>query len=298
MLIDGHCHPTDDIDSLKSIAHLECRMAIMSTRLDDLDLVAQQAALHPKKVIPAFGIHPWFSHLLTLDESKSKNEHYRSILRPDIESDDPLLQLLPEPVSADAHFSRVRSLLENHPHALLGEVGLDAAFRLRVGGKLTQYRVKLNHQREVLRRQLEIAAHLHRPISLHGVKAPQALFDDVAAFDQDPTKGLKLGNICLHSYGGSAEFYQSHWSTRLHSKVYISVATLINGKMHKDKLHAMLAGSTVDRVLSESDYNSAGDIQLDLVRQSAALFAQHFHLTEEEIEAQIESNFNEFVREF
>lgn len=295
MLIDGHCHPTDDVESLKFIKNLECRMAIMSTRLDDLELVAEQAALHPSKIIPAFGIHPWYCHLLTLNASKSKYEHYRSILKPELTTDDPVLQLLPEPVKADVHIDLICSLLERHPQALLGEVGLDAAFRLRVGDAFTQFKVRMEHQREILRRQLEIAARLHRPVSLHGVQAPQALFEDVLAYDNDVSRGLKLGSICLHSYAGVADFYKSHWSKKLQSKVFISVAALINGKMSKDKLHAILTESTVDRVLSESDYNSAGNFQLDLVRQSAAIFAQHFHLAENQMEAQLESNFNEFL---
>ncbi|KAM0257535.1 hypothetical protein ACHAQJ_004349 [Trichoderma viride] len=88
---DAHCHPTDTMASLASLATLRPQvLAIMATRSQDQHLVAEVAAQHgisdsslnlnsnssssdsshvdparkACKVVPAFGWHPWFSYQL------------------------------------------------------------------------------------------------------------------------------------------------------------------------------------------------------------------------------------------
>ncbi|KAL7949879.1 Metallo-dependent hydrolase [Trichoderma barbatum] len=91
---DAHCHPTDTMASLASLATLRTRvLAIMATRAQDQQLVADVAAEHgitdsishlssPSnpdtdssrkgcKVVPAFGWHPWFSYQLYDDSVPS-----------------------------------------------------------------------------------------------------------------------------------------------------------------------------------------------------------------------------------
>ncbi|GFP53586.1 hypothetical protein ACSS6W_001143 [Trichoderma asperelloides] len=91
---DAHCHPTDTMASIASLATLNARvLAIMATRSQDQHLVAKVAAEHgisdsdsplnyqggsssadpasaapasktACRVVPAFGWHPWFSYQL------------------------------------------------------------------------------------------------------------------------------------------------------------------------------------------------------------------------------------------
>src|SRR4051794_37105208 len=70
---DAHCHPTDTMASIASIANMRARMlTIMSTRSEDQELVSSVAAQHgiksraelveatggtPCQVVPAYGWH-------------------------------------------------------------------------------------------------------------------------------------------------------------------------------------------------------------------------------------------------
>ncbi|EAA32686.1 Metallo-dependent hydrolase [Neurospora crassa] len=232
---DAHCHPTDTMASISSINNMQARLlTIMATRGQDQDLVASVAEQHgitdlnelressssetPKKVVPAFGWHPWFSHQL-YDDSKDEEEeeegeevtdvqahnrktkHYSTVLSPPPDAD--FIASLPDPIPLSKFLQETRQRLLAHPTALVGEIGLDKAFRLpwgkvnesssssrndgdltpggREGRMLSPYHVKMAHQVDVLKAQLRLAGELGRPVSLHGVQAHGVLFDALAS---------------------------------------------------------------------------------------------------------------------
>ncbi|KAF3482979.1 Cut9-interacting protein scn1 [Arthroderma uncinatum] len=165
------------------------------------------------RVIPCFGWHPWFSHQI-FDDTKHdeprdgeylasmKIEHYKNVLAPLIDDED-LLHELPVPCSLVDLVSRTRARLQKHPYALVGEIGLDKTFRIpkawssagsdgnentassdssitpgtRNGRALSPYRVKMDHQRAVIKVQLRLAGELQRPVSLHSVQAHGAIIE-------------------------------------------------------------------------------------------------------------------------
>ncbi|KAL7893688.1 TatD family [Trichoderma sp. SZMC 28014] len=160
---DAHCHPTDTMSSIASLATLNARvLAIMATRSQDQHLVAQVAAEHGVsdsdsplnyedgsnsskrtcKVVPAFGWHPWFSYQLyddtasnsenastTTTEDAFKTAHYRTVLQP-TPKDPSFLSSLPPPTPLSSFIASTRKQLTSFPHALVGEIGLDKGFRL------------------------------------------------------------------------------------------------------------------------------------------------------------------------
>lgn len=240
-IYDAHCHPTDTMTSIPSIASsMHARtLTVMATRSQDQELVAAVAdqfgvkskeaitttsqpdgtrldalslsanSHHPEKLVPAFGWHPWFSHQL-YDDSTSDQEHtfdakspdhdgqklrhYHAVLVPSPSSrqDEEFVRELPEPQPLSSFIAQTRRYLEAYPWALVGEIGLDRAFRLpnhepapddgmtpgrRNGQRLSPYRVSMDHQARILKAQLSLAGEMGRAVSVHGVQGPGNLYD-------------------------------------------------------------------------------------------------------------------------
>lgn len=219
---DAHCHPTDTMASISRIKDMQARLlTIMATRGQDQDLIASVAEQHGiqdltelresgssenlKKVVPAFGWHPWFSHQLYDDSQEPevtdiqahKTKHYSSVLSPTPDAE--FIASLPDPIPLSKFIQETQQRLLAHPNALVGEIGLDKAFRLpwgkvdecsrngdltpggREGRMLSPHHVKMPHQVELLKAQLRLAGELGRPVSLHGVQAHGVLFDALAS---------------------------------------------------------------------------------------------------------------------
>lgn len=219
---DAHCHPTDTMASIAEIPQMKARtLTVMSTRGEDQDLVFDIAIESSKKgtsnnggkedrVLPCFGWHPWFSYqilddtttpeITDKDEEDLKKVHYKKVLIPSPKDDDTgnhFISSLPSPKPLSNLIAQTRTRLNTHPTALIGEIGLDRAFRLpnpwttqgletrdktvtpgsREGRKLSPHRVHLEHQKVVLKTQLQLAGEMGRAVSVHSVQAHGAVFD-------------------------------------------------------------------------------------------------------------------------
>ncbi|KHN97926.1 Deoxyribonuclease, TatD [Metarhizium album ARSEF 1941] len=174
------------------------------------------------QVVPSFGWHPWFSHQLyddvaaeptykpprqtpTRDETDeaallaAKKVHYQAVLTPPPQ-DDGFVASLPTPMPLSSFISSTRVRLQSFPLALVGEIGLDKAFRLpqkwdpasfesrdgtltpggREGRLLSRHRVRKPHQEAILLSQLRLAGEAGRPVSIHGLQAHGILYDVVS----------------------------------------------------------------------------------------------------------------------
>lgn len=126
-----------------------------ATMPDDWPAVAELArARLPFVLVPAFGVHPWYVQGL---------------------SDDWDEQLV--------------GLLDAHPVAAVGEIGLDG-LRDEVPAAL---------QEEVFLRQLDIAEALHRPVILHGARVWGRLTERIKPYAR------RLPAVVVHGFSGSAE---------------------------------------------------------------------------------------------
>lgn len=169
----------------------------MATRSQDQDLVSQLAESE-RKTIPSFGWHPWFSHQIYDDKTppESKTAHYQAVLTPP--PDDTFIKSLPDPIPLSEFLHQTRTRLEKHGNALVGEIGLDKAFRLpepefpeerddtltpggREGRWLSKYRVSMPHQQAILTAQLALAGEMGRAVSVHGVQAHGILYNTISS---------------------------------------------------------------------------------------------------------------------
>ena len=232
-VFDAHCHPTDTMSSVAAIPHMKARgLTVMSTRLQDQDLVLDVAreqgvqnkdslfsphASHglERRFVPSFGWHPWFSHQIYDDtvpgathydgSPESKTAHYDKILAPAPSAKNPEFSTgLPDPRPLSRFIQETRERLAKSPFALVGEVGLDKAFRIpeswtssstdeadekspqrdesltpggREGRHLSPHRVSLGHQSAILKAQLKLAGEMNRAASVHGVQVHGALYN-------------------------------------------------------------------------------------------------------------------------
>ena len=215
---DAHCHPTDIFSSVDKIPGMKTRaLTIMGTRAQDQDLVAafakkfaittqsMKAGDNSQRLIPAFGWHPWFSYQIyddldidcgQIEQQSLKSTHYMKVISPS-PGEEKFLDSLPQPRPLSHLLKQLRNHLEQYPFSLVGEIGLDRAFRIpgsetlqanfrpdpsltpgeREGRTLSQYRVDVDHQRKILTAQLKLAGELRRAVSIHGVAAHGVLFD-------------------------------------------------------------------------------------------------------------------------
>jgi Tat protein secretion system quality control protein TatD with DNase activity len=211
---DAHCHPTDIISSIESVPTMRSKaLTVMSTRGQDQHLVAAAADRYgiweqphgqsgriSGQIIPCFGWHPWFSYQIyddsagngldNVDTQKLKLAHYRFALIPQ-PPDEAFITTMPMPRPLSELIGQTRAYLQKYPLALVGEIGLDKAFRIpeqwtpeeekardtsitlggREGRRLSPYRVNMEHQRKILMAQLRLAGELRRGVSVHGVAA-------------------------------------------------------------------------------------------------------------------------------
>jgi TatD DNase family protein len=156
-LFDSHCHIHDErirarITEIMSRAKDAGVMRILccGTKENDWDAVAELSQGY-QGVVPAFGLHPWFI--------RERSGQW---------------------------LERLASFLVRHPHAALGEIGLDHAIEYGNG----------KDQAEIFIAQLKLARELRRPVSIHCRKAWGAL---IPLLQQQC--GLPNGGV-VHSYSG------------------------------------------------------------------------------------------------
>ncbi|CAG8573414.1 9386_t:CDS:2 [Cetraspora pellucida] len=282
---DAHTHPHDDIERHSKIGELKTfRLCLMGTRFEDLDVVSQLNAKFQSKVVPCFGFHPWFAHLLSLDNDPPENEtHYRSVLN-DIGPKgsincniEPLLPFLPPPKPFNVWFDKLENLIKINKSALIGEVGLDKSARLTdpKTQSLSKVQTTIQHQIAILEKQLDLAAKYNRAVSLHCVQATGQIIEllDRKVLSQQPLPP----RICMHSYGGSVDTIRILTAARpkkkkkLQVEIYFSFSIVINERY--SRLHDLIRAVPEDKLLIESDFHSPDGLD-NLMERIALLVSE------------------------
>lgn len=356
LLIDAHCHPQLDPAHMPAVLNLRSsRLAAMSVCYDvDWDIMLQLHKLAGDKVIPGFGIHPWWSHL----HASSQGNTWPQLLEaPSPEQLQRALEILshadpvtnsgayatnrpnppdPAPVDSGGSFTglqagnaaamqpsqqpsqppkqqhqqqqrgvclgeglrvvpvdewmgRLRQLLTVTPSAIVGEVGIDRS--ATIPG--SRARTSLQHQMELLRMQVAVAAEFMRPVSVHCVKGYGHLLDFFSALDKTPDSCPP--RVMLHSYGGSVEEIPRFCKLpHIGSRFYFSFSHAINHRT-PEKLRARVAAVPADRLLLESDQVTPLVID-DSLQAMAGIIADVRGWTLHEAAEQLADNFNRFYQ--
>ncbi|KPI43270.1 Cut9-interacting protein scn1 [Cyphellophora attinorum] len=370
-VFDAHCHPTDIMASVQDIAKMHARvLTVMATRREDQPLVVDSAKKYLledkvqydsenyRGVVPAFGWHPWFSHQMVDDRGAQPHDqidiisHYKSVLIPQPDGDDEFLRSIPKPLSLSHYLQATAQRLEQFPFALVGEIGLDRAFRLpkgeflnpdevlektkstvqehtpgsREGRPLTPYRVNLEHQKAILKAQLQLAGKYRRPVSVHSVQTHGVVFDllselwegherlskrqrkrrqsnsnteaksDVMEVD-DAEKPLPYPpRICMHSYSGPPEALKQYLGNTVPADVYFSFSICINfSTPAAAKAETVIRAVPAERILVESDLHCAGDRMDQLLKEIVVKICEIRGWGLEEGARQLKQNWEKFV---
>jgi TatD DNase family protein len=143
--------PSPIIHTMRKAGIVSC--VVNATCEDDWADVENLALDHPRFVLPAFGIHPWHAHTAQPGWQK-----------------------------------RLSDLLEKHPHASIGECGLDQWIPSP----------SIDIQKPVFMDQLDLARKSGRPLTIHCLKAWGPLMA-ILSKNRPPPRFL------MHSFGGSLE---------------------------------------------------------------------------------------------
>jgi len=232
-------------------------MAIMSTHPRDFEHVLTLSKSLPSKVngrvkiVPCFGIHPWFLHEVSEDTSQWIKE--------------------------------LEDRLQTNPNAMVGEIGLDGFHFDPETEELTS---SMERQVEAFRLQMELAARLARPVSIHTVQCFGPLFDAIHQIKKD----AKQNNIqqalppkmYFHAFGGKAATIDQLLAMcgKQPGQVYFGFAPIINFRSPKTADVVRRCG--IERLVLETDHEDAACVP-DSIEQCIQFLATTLDLNEREV---------------
>jgi TatD DNase family protein len=203
MLYDAHNHLQDErLDPWRdeitaSISQSGiAEMVVNGSCEEDWPQVAELTRNHPW-IRPAFGLHPWYV--------KERGPHW---------------------------LQNLRKQLEDHPTAVVGEIGLDRWIE----------NPDIDAQLECFRAQIALAVELDRPATIHCLRASGLLEETLRAAEL-PRRGF-----LLHSYGGPAEMIPTF--VKMGARFSLSPYF---GHPRKTAQLAVFNHVPLDRLLAETD---------------------------------------------
>jgi len=213
-------------------------VAIMSTHPRDFDRVIGLAKELPLqrpsvRVIPCFGVHPWFLHEL-MDSDWA------------VADDDASFAQLPKWAAT------IEQLVAFTPGAIVGEIGLDGFHFDPVTKELVS---PMEKQVLAFQIQMEIAARLQKPVSVHGVQCFGSLMETLSQLKKSK---IKLPpKIYFHAFGGKLGTVDQLLALcgKEPGQVYFGFASVVNFRSSKTKDVIRRVG--IERLVLESDHEDA-----------------------------------------
>lgn len=247
-------------------------MAIMSTHPRDFDHVMHLSRTLPNEVegsvqvVPCFGVHPWFLHELSdLDREFVEDGQPRWI-------------------------NEMECLIKANPNAIVGEIGLDGFHYDPETEELTS---TMSDQVEAFRMQMELAARLERPVSIHTVQCFGPLFDTLSQIKKDAKNAKRKPalppKIYFHAFGGKPATIDqiSALCGRSPNKVYFGFAPIINFRSKKTADVIRKVG--IERLVLETDHEDAARVPSSM-QQCIEFLASTLDMEKEDVIEQTTKN--------
>jgi Tat protein secretion system quality control protein TatD with DNase activity len=215
-------------------------MAIMSTHPRDFDRVRQLSKDLPEirpgaQVVPCFGVHPWFLHELT-----ERDWHMDVSSEPDSNNNLPFWA------------TEIERMVTSTPGAIVGEIGLDGFHFDPVTEQLTS---PMEKQVSAFRLQMELAARLDKPVSVHGVQCYGTMMPILSELKKSKTK--LPPKIYFHAFGGKAGTVDQLTALcgRETGRVYFGFAPVVNFRSPRTAEIVRKVG--IERLVLETDHEDA-----------------------------------------
>lgn len=221
-------------------------MAIMSTHPRDYDRVMHLNRTLPDQVagnvriVPCFGTHPWFLHELTENDWEMNDD-----------------KSIDSSISCPKWIKHLEKQIMAHPDAIVGEIGLDGFHFDPQTKKLVS---PMEKQIEAFRLQMELAARLQRPVSIHTVQCFGPLFDAISEMKKNGEKKkipLLPPKMYFHAFGGKIGTIDQLLALcgKEPGKVYFGFAPVIN--FRSSKTSEVIRKIGIERLVLETDHEDA-----------------------------------------
>lgn len=237
-------------------------MAIMSTHPRDYDKVQRlfhELARPGVAIVPCFGVHPWWLHELTDDDWKvcdvSSSSEY----------------------SYPLWISQLEEKLLSNEGSILGEMGLDGFHFDPVTKQLTS---PMEKQIAAFRYQLELAARLQIPVSIHAVQCFGHLMEILS--DVKKSKAGLPPKLYFHAFGGKMGVVDQLTAIcgRKCGQCYFGFAPVIN--FLSPKTAEVIRKVGIDRLVLETDHEDAALVP-ESITEGIRFLAHALNMDEKEI---------------
>lgn len=251
-------------------------VAIMSTHPRDFEPVLSLSKDLPLEIegqvqiIPCLGVHPWFLHEVSAEDRKEVAGNGKR--------------------SVPKWVHDLESYITANPTAIVGEIGLDGFHFDPDSGELTS---RMDQQVEAFRLQMELAARLKRPVSIHTVQCFGPLFETITEIK----KNAKVNNLSpalppkmyFHAFGGKTGTIDQILAMcgKKPGQVYFGFAPIINFRSPKTADVVRKVG--IERLVLESDHEDAARVP-DSIQKCIEFLATTLELNRDEVIARTTAN--------
>ncbi|EGD75865.1 hypothetical protein PTSG_07980 [Salpingoeca rosetta] len=279
-----------------------------SDQIDVGRLITRKGDIDDKvpAAVACVGIHPWFAHRYVAERKDPANEGdgYKALGGSKTQHSGAVVSTAPYTWEEE-----MAAVLTEHERVVVGEIGLDFVAKIPESGLVDRAA-----QQDVFRRCLCLAGHFERPVSIHCVKAYEALITILCdlhargkqapgSFTQrghsdtggtqssgghDPAVAARMAvrlppRIAVHSYGGSAETVKRLLRVcerDLGVQVFFGFSSVVSLRSER-RARANIAAVPLDRLLVESDRADASKVDdelaavIDLIADVKDMDKQH-----------------------